>query len=73
MKVSHWVTENKVGSQRQRWKDNIKKVLVCDANWVELAQNSLELLNAAFDAKSLKFHICSLVLDRLDHGVLYVL
>jgi hypothetical protein len=46
---------------------------MCDANWMELAQNRLELLNAAFDDKSLRFHSYSAVLDRLEHGFWYVL
>jgi len=36
---------------------------MCDANWMELAQNILELLNAAYGDKSLRFHNCSEVLD----------
>jgi hypothetical protein len=46
---------------------------MCDANWMELAQNRLELLNAAFGDKSVIFHNCSAVLDHLEHGFWCVL
>jgi len=46
---------------------------MCDAKWMELAQNSLELLNAAYGDKSLRFRNGSEVLDCLEHGFWYVL
>jgi len=41
---------------------------MCDANWMELVQNRLELLNAACGDKSLRFLSCSEVLDLQEHG-----